>query len=155
MKENSQLLKTISSFLIFILLIQITGCYSFKPILASDPSIYQTDRYHYTIYTKDIVYALENPAISNGILSGKYKVDLHTSYRTNAIRLYLPSDFVVTVDTLNTINIPLDSIAKFKKSEFSVVKTVFISIIVLSSLIIGLSAFDFHIDAFSNLHLPI
>jgi len=147
-------MKATSAFLIFIILIQITGCYSFKPILGSDPSIYKSDKYSYLIYTRDMVYALENPKISNGILSGKYKVDFDKSYRTKTIKIYPPLDFAVKVDTLFMISIPLDSIAKFKKSEFSVVKTIIISAIVITSLIGVLSSFKFQID-FSNFHLSI
>jgi hypothetical protein len=133
MKGNPQLLKAISSFLIFILLIQITGCYSFKPISASDPAIYQTGKYRYTIHTKGTVYALENPVISNEILSGK--AGLSRTYYKNAIEIYPKSGFEIKIDTLNTISIPLESVAKFTKSKFSIVISFVIPAIVVSFLV--------------------
>jgi hypothetical protein len=152
--DSPRLLKITSIFLIFALLIQLTGCYSFKPISGSDPSISQTDKYRYIIYNKGVEYSLENPVISNGILSGKYKVDLKTAYRTKAIRIFPSPDFVITVDTLSAISIPLDSIAKFKKSKFSVVKTIFV--IGIPFWIVSKIKWDWHFETDGHgIHFPI
>jgi hypothetical protein len=142
--ESSQFFKIISVFLIFVLLIQFTGCYSFKPISWSDTSISQTDKYRYIIHTEFKDYALKNPIISNGTLTGNADFEKH-SYRTKAIKLYpKPNYFWITIDTLNTISIPLDSIAKFKKSKFSIIKTIAIPLIPIIIIWIAFSTWELH-----------
>jgi hypothetical protein len=146
MSEFSQLMRITSVFLIFALLIQLTGCYSFKPISESDSSLSQTDKYRYRIHTKDMDFQLEYSMISNGILSGK--VDFHNLSRIDVIKIYPSSDFVIKIDSLNMISIPLDSIAKFEKSKFSVVRTISIpiAILVIFGIVIGNSLKNFHFD---------
>ena len=87
MQDYSNLLKIISVFMIFILLIQLTGCYSYKLISGSDPSLSQTDKYRYTIHTKDMDYPLKNTTISNGTLSGI--VVFGYTYNRDAINVIL------------------------------------------------------------------
>jgi len=64
-------MKTISVSMIFILLIQLSGCYSYKTISSSDLPLPDSGKYPYVIHCQNSKYLLKNALISNGILSGK------------------------------------------------------------------------------------
>jgi hypothetical protein len=121
MKKYSQSQNFISVLMIFILLIQLSGCIGFKNFSRSDFSLPQSSRYHYSIYCQNSNFPLESINISNGILSGK--VDFKHTYRRNAIHLYVSSDKVIKISTENILSIPLESVTTVKKSKFAAGKT--------------------------------
>ena len=129
MKEYSQLQKIFPILMIFILLLQLSGCIGFKNISRYELSASQSSNYHYTIYCQNSKYPIESTIISNGMLSGK--VDFKHSYRRNAIQVYVSSDTVIKINKENILSIPLESVTKVKKSKIAVGRT--ISVVIGSS----------------------
>ena len=132
MKEYSQLQKIFSILLIFILLLQFSGCTGFKIISRNELPTFQSSNYHYTIHSKNSKYPIESTIISNGILSGK--VVLKHSYRRNSIQVYVSSDTVIKINKENILSIPLESVIKVKKSKIAVGRT--ISVVIGSTYIL-------------------
>jgi hypothetical protein len=148
-KSNSKSLEIISTLLIFILLINFSGCYSFKPVSGSYRYILSNSTYHLIIQGKDnYSFLLKSPIVSDNVLSGK--IDFEESYYVrNVIKIYPTKDYIFKIDSLGTFSIPLDRIAKVEKSEFSTVKTVVTGIISFCTLfIIWISSLDFKVIDF-------
>jgi hypothetical protein len=145
LKSNSRSLEIISTLLIFILLINLTGCYSFKPVSGSYRYIFSNSTYHLIIQGKNnYSFLLKSPNISDNVLSGK--VDFEESYIRNVIKIYPTTDYIIRIDSSGTFSIPLDRIAKVRKSEFSTVRTVITGIISFCALFfILLSTADFKV----------
>jgi hypothetical protein len=98
--------------LTFILLIQNSGCNSYRIISSYDlPS---PEKYHYTIYGNSLQYPLENTIISNDSISGT--VNMTRSYKMNSIHIYPVSDSVIKFYSANTLGVAMSSIAKVEKS---------------------------------------
>ena len=111
------------------MLSQFSGCIGFKNISRNELPSFQFSNYHYTINCKNSKYPIESAIISNGILSGK--VDFKHSYRRNSIQVFVSSDTVIKINKENILSIPLESVAKVKKSKFAVGRT--ISVVIGSS----------------------
>jgi hypothetical protein len=118
MKEYLRLQEFFLVLMIFILLIQLSGCLSYRVI--SSYELPNSSKYHYTIYSQNSKFPLENTVISNGILSGK--VGSRHSSRRNSIHIYLTTDTVIKIDTENILSIPLNRIAKVEKAEVLIEK---------------------------------
>ena len=100
---------------LFILLIQNSGCTSYRIISSYDlPS---PEKYHYTIYGHSTRYPLENTIISNDSISGK--VNKKRSYKINSVHVYPVTDSVIKIRPDNILRIPMSSIAKVEKSGSS------------------------------------
>jgi len=110
MKEYSQIQKFVSVLMIFILLIQLSGCASYRVIPNSDLPDYS--RYNHLVLSENAKYPLENVAVSQGLLSGK--VNFNQPDKRNTINVYSSSDSVIKIDTENILSLPLDGIAKVK-----------------------------------------
>lgn len=118
MKHYLHMQKFILVLMILVLLIQLSGCVSYRIIPSSD--LPDPSRYHYTIYIQNLKFPLENAIVSNEILSGK--VNFKHSYRRNVVKVYVSSDSMIKLDTQNTISIPLNRIAKVEKAENGIEK---------------------------------
>ena len=110
MKGYSQLQKFISVLMIFLLLIQLTGCVSYRLIPNSDLPDYS--KHYHVIHSQNSKYPLDNVVISQGLLSGR--VNFSQSDKRNSINVYPLSDSVIKIDTGNILSLPLDGIAKVK-----------------------------------------
>ena len=110
MKPGSQLQKIISILLSFILLIELTGCYSTKIYTASE--INQSD--YYLIHGNMTTYATYNNTISDGILSGK--IDFNTRNLTDSryLHVYLLSDSSLIINN-DRFTLPVNSIKEIKQ----------------------------------------
>ncbi|HEX7494553.1 MAG TPA: hypothetical protein VF346_10050, partial [Bacteroidales bacterium] len=71
MKKYSQIQKIISALMIFLLLIQLSGCYSSKIISSSVLPLPDSIKCSYIIHSQNSKYLLVNTIISNGILCGR------------------------------------------------------------------------------------
>lgn len=118
MKVYSPLEKFISVIMIFTLLIQLSGCVSYRIIPISDLPDYS--KHSHVIHSQNSKFPLENIAISNGILSGT--VNFNQSDKRNTIKVYSLSDSVIKIDTGNILSLPLDGIAKVKVPKVYVPK---------------------------------
>jgi len=125
MKKYSQIQKIISALMIFLLLIQLSGCYSSKIISSSVLPLPDSIKCSYIIHSQNSKYLLENTIISNGILCGR--IDTVGDYRQlgKKIHLYLLSDTVMKINSEKILTIPLDGIAKVKMTKFDVLVTIF------------------------------
>jgi hypothetical protein len=131
MKRHSQLQKIISVFMIFILSIQISGCYSYKVVSGSSLPIPDPGKHHYIIYGKNeitgkkIKYKPDNTMVSNGILSGKINNTVTLFPKGDKIKVYLSSDKELKINAEdNILSVPLDGIVKVKVKSFNKAKTI-------------------------------
>jgi Outer membrane protein beta-barrel domain len=122
MKKYSQIQKIVSVLMIFLLLMQLSGCYSTKIISSSTLPIADSIKCSYTVHCHNSNYMLEKVIISNGILSGK--IDTTGNYYIkNRVHIYLLSDSVMKINTGYILSIPLDGIEKVEKASESFAQT--------------------------------
>jgi len=112
MKEYSQFQKIISVLVIFLLLLQLSGCYSYKIISGSDLPLPNSSKYSYIIHSQNSKYQLKNTIISNGILSGKIDTMEDSRHIGNKIHVYLLSDSLIKINKEKILSLPLDGTAK-------------------------------------------
>ena len=126
-----------SVIMVFVILIQITGCYSKKIIPASD--LFYYPKYHYVIHYQKTSYPLENVNVSEGILSG-YMNLLKDPNSGNQINIFPKSDSLIKIDTSMILRLNLEDISKIERKEISAVKIAGLGILVL--LVIGGISFN-------------
>ena len=124
MKKYSQFMKTISVSMIFILLMQLSGCDSTKIISSSELPLPDSGKYPYIIHCQNSKYLLKNTIISNGILSGKIDSVNDSRQIGKKIHLYLSSDSVMKINKEKILSIPLDGIAKVEIAKVDVIGTI-------------------------------
>jgi hypothetical protein len=110
MKPDTQLQKIISILMAFILMIELTGCYSIRILTASE--INQSD--YYLIHGKESVYLSYNDTISDGILSGKLDFNNKKFNDPRISHIYVSSDSLLTISN-DRISLPVNSIEKIKQ----------------------------------------
>ena len=138
MNRHTQFQKIISFLMIFILLIQLSGCYSYKIISSSDLPHPNSYEYTFIINGQNTRYVLENTVISNGIFSGK--ISSGSQNIKGKINVYLSSDTVMKINPENILSTPLDGIAKVEIKKLETGKTVLLTIagLVLGFITIGM-----------------
>jgi len=150
MKKYFGQLKRISSLLmIFILLIQQSGCVNSKILIAAElPSYYP--KYLFKIHYKKTVYSLDSVSFSNNTLTGKISDEepLQSKY---IVHIYPTSDSVVRIDKAMLLRMPFSGIEKIKSTEAAPGKSAIlvVSSIALIALIVGIISaltMDFDID---------
>ena len=124
MKEYSQLQKIISIFMITILSIQLSGCYSYKIISRSDLPLVNSNKYTYIIHSQNSKFRLEHTIISDGVLSGKIDTANNTRHPGGKIHVWLSSDSVMKINAENTLSTPLYGIAHVEKADFNTLGTI-------------------------------
>jgi len=138
MNRHTQFQKIISFLMIFIVLIQLSGCYSYEIISSSD--LPHPDSYEYTfiINGQNTRYVLENTVISNGIFTGK--ISSGSQNIKGKINAYLSSDTVMKINPENILSAPLDCIAKIEIKKLETGQTVLLTIacLVLGFITIGM-----------------
>jgi hypothetical protein len=112
MKEYSQFQKIISVLVIFLLLMQLSGCYSYKIISSSDLPLSNSSKYSYIIHSQNSICQLKSTIISNGILSGKIDTMEDARHIGNKIHVYLLSDSLIKINTEKILSFPLDGTVK-------------------------------------------
>jgi hypothetical protein len=138
MKPYSQIQKIISVLMIFLLLMQLSGCYSYKIISSSTLPLPDSIKSSYIIHFQNSKYLLEKAIISNGILSGKIDTMGNSHRIINRIHIYLSSDSVMKINTGYILSIPLDGIAKVKKAKFEVGETIILVVVCTSLCTLGI-----------------
>lgn len=112
--------------MILILLIQLSGCNSYKIISSSNLPHPISYEYTFIINGQKTRYVLENTVISNGIFSGK--ISSGSQNIKGEIKVYLSSDTVMKISPENILSTPLDGIAKVKIKKPGTGKTVLLTI---------------------------
>jgi hypothetical protein len=143
MKPNTQLQKIISILMPFILMVEITGCYSTRKLSTNE--ITKSD--YYLIHGKKSTYLSYNDTIYDGKLSGNLDFNKKNFYDPKNIDIYLASDSGLIVNN-DRISFPVNSIKKIQypvpKARWGIyalvgVGTIGISILAIASLINSLS----------------
>jgi hypothetical protein len=118
MKIHLYHIKRVASvFMIFIILIEQSGCTATKIISTADIPI--SSVYKYKIYYRKTAYFLENTVISKDSLSGKIDINYIAKHAKNTVHIYPSSDSLVTVNTNMVISVPLSGISKIQLVEAS------------------------------------
>ncbi|MCU0462305.1 MAG: hypothetical protein MUF36_09880 [Bacteroidales bacterium] len=114
--KYSQFLKILSAFMVFIMLIQIAGCYTMRSITGEIKysDLPDPEKYVYVIHMKTAVLWLENTIVSEDSLSGTIcsKQHLDIDYR---VHIFLSSDSVVRINN-NLFCVNLKDIVKAKQT---------------------------------------
>jgi hypothetical protein len=139
--------KFISLLIIYALLIHSSGCYSTKTISGSDLPLPYSVKYSYIVHTGKQNYRLEKVTIINDTLSGRINSEKSPG-TSDRIRLYLPSDSLLKVDSTDYVRIPLESFLKVEQKELSTSKTIALVILCIPVLIMGIGAIDLAINGF-------
>jgi hypothetical protein len=120
--SHSQLQKNIFAFMIFILLIQLSGCIVTKVIPSSDLPSNESNSYTFISSSGKVNHLLDSITISNGIFFGRIGTGIRPKGKGNNV--YLCSDTVMKVNPENKIlSIPLNSIAVAETTKVSGGKT--------------------------------
>lgn len=147
MKKYSQLLESLSVLLIFILLLQLSGCYSTRVISASDLVIPDSENYSYVIRTRDAKYRLENPSITADTLYARI-TKTESVVRGNKVRMYLSADSLLKFHEGGLVKIPLNKITRAVDAEFSLGQTIFLGVISIPVAIFIAMLIDLAINGF-------
>jgi hypothetical protein len=144
MNKYSGFEKMVSIVMIFIMLIQFSGCVSTKILSKSDLPV--SGIWPYKIRCQKTNFLLKDVEVSNGKLSGKVETTESSRY-ANIVNIYLASDSVVKINEENILTVPLESITRVKLVETSTAKTFFLvtgitAVIVL--LLLNSSFLDFN-----------
>jgi hypothetical protein len=138
--------------MVSILLIQLSGCYSYKTISSSDLPQTNSIKNTYIIHGHNSKYRLENTIISNGILLGQIDTADNTRHLGGKIHVYLLSDSVMKINTGNILSIPLDGIAKVDQAKVNVIGTITLSLGVLI-VVVGGVGLALYLIAMSNMSI--
>jgi hypothetical protein len=126
MKETSQIKKIVSELMIFLLLIQFTGCYSTKIISGSDLPLSDSVKHTYIIHIQNSKFLLDDAIISNGILSGKIDTVNDSRQIGKKIHIFLLSDSVMKINEGMILSVPLDGIKKVEMAKVDVFGTIIV-----------------------------
>lgn len=126
MNRHTQFQKIISFLMIFILLIQLSGCYSYNIISSSDLPHPNSYEYTFIINGQNTRYVLENTVISNSIFLGK--ISSGSQNIKGKINVYLSSDTVMKINPENILSTPLDGIGKVEIKKLETGETVLLTI---------------------------
>lgn len=138
MDKNSQFQKIICVFLIFPILIYLTGCYGPRIVISrTDLPLPDASKYYYVIHTQFSNYLIKNGIISNGILSGKME---NNSSWHNKIHIYLLSDTIMKISPEKIVYIPVDGIWKVVTEKVSIENTFIRTIAIVGGSVIVLTA---------------
>jgi hypothetical protein len=150
MKKYSQIQKIISALMMFLLLIQLSGCYNYKIISSSTLPLADSIKCSYTVHCHNSNYMLEKVIISNGILSGK--IDTMGNYYKNRVHIYLLSDSVMKINTGYILSIPLDGIKKVKIAKLDVVEIVILVGVCTLGILTVVGIVRMNSGSFLNIH---
>jgi hypothetical protein len=125
-----------SLIMIFVLLIQQFGCTSTKVISTNDLKIYP--EYGYKIYYGKKLFALQDPVIANGVLTGKVLIKEPTHMK-KIIQIYPVSDSVISIKS-EVLSLPINKISTLKQVKSAPGKTTALIIGSSLSLIFALAA---------------
>lgn len=111
--------------MICILLIPLSGCFSYRKISVSNlPS---PVNYKYMICYNDTRYLIDNVEVSNDTLSGKINADFYyrkdTTFKRKEVRLYISSDTTFQIFPGIITTIPLTSVQKVTRYKYNPVRT--------------------------------
>jgi hypothetical protein len=133
MNNWPQLRQIISVLMIFMLLLQFTGCYSTRIISTSEFESSDT----YIMHGQKSIYNVSDVVVSNGILSGKLDYSRKTYSKANETNIYLLSDSVLKINN-DRISLPVDGITKIEQKVLDPRKTKNLTTILIVAVSVGL-----------------
>jgi len=141
MNEYSQVQKSISVLMIFILLAYLSGCTSTRIISTSVLPYSNSGKDVYIIHGEKIKFLLSKSTISNGVLSGRINQTYFDNYydRGNKIHLYVSSDSVIKIDNKGEIlSVPLIGVTQVSLQEVHGTFLIILGSAVLLFIIVGI-----------------
>jgi hypothetical protein len=137
MKKRPQVEQIISVLIIFILLLQLSGCYSTRVISLSD--IHASDKYY--VQSKKSTYpVLSNVDISNGVLSGKLDYGKRNYGKEIVNHIFVMSDSLIKINN-DLISIPVNGISKIEQKVPDPAKTLTLTtVIIIGGIAVGVAA---------------
>jgi hypothetical protein len=120
MRTNTQFQKVLAVLLIFIVLLEFTGCYSTRTLTVSEIS--PSDLY--LIHSGNSVFPVYNLVIKEGILTGELVTVANNNTKIIKNHIYLSCDSVVKTEK-NTLSLPALYVTKILKNTAAPTKTVF------------------------------
>ncbi len=122
MKNHSELNRTLSLLLIFVILIQQFGCISTKKIQPADLSIHEENQYK--LRYRFAVYDVKEAQVSNNTLHGKIDLTYKPSQKNNVVYIQPVADSLVKIDSNYYFSLPLTGITKVYTEDKAPEKTV-------------------------------
>jgi hypothetical protein len=121
MKNHLLLNRSISLFLIFVLLIQQYGCISTKNIQPANLSISEENQYK--LRYQIAVYDIKEAQVTNDTLRGKIDLTYKSIQKNNVVYIEPFADSLVKIDTDYYFTLPLSGITKVYKEDKAPGKT--------------------------------
>jgi hypothetical protein len=118
MKTIAQFPKIISVLMIFILMIEFTGCYSTRILTTSEISSSEI----YLIHSNNSTYPVDSVVISEGVLSGKREAGITDKNKKGTNHIYLSSGSGIKIDN-DILSVPVQSITKVEQRTIDPKKT--------------------------------
>jgi len=139
--------RSVSFFLVWILLIEFSGCYSTKILPAK--SLPVPEKKYYYVHSGKSTIVLINVAVSGGVLKGNIDFPGAYPYDSQVVHLYIAPDTTFKIDN-KTARVPVENIVKVETTSYDRKKTntTFMSMtgaiggLLLLVLIIAFSQFD-------------
>jgi len=143
--------RIISVLMIFILLLQQSGCVNTYVITTDNLPAY-SPKFAYEIHCDKKVYIMEKIVVKNDTLSGKIiDPEWEVLSTSNFIHIYPSSDSLVTINKAKVLSIPLSGILKVKSTEKARGKTTIlvlgsVGIAILILIGISISSMEYSLD---------
>ena len=143
--------RIISVLIIFILLLQQSGCVNTYVITTDNLPAY-SPKFAYEIHCDKKVYIMEKIVVKNDTLSGKIiDPEWEVLSTSNFIHIYPSSDSLVTINKAKVLSIPLSGILKVKSTEKARGKTTIlvlgsVGIAILILIGISISSMEYSLD---------
>jgi len=133
MKIPAQLQKIISVLMSFILMIELSGCYTQRILSTSDI----TSGNYFLIHCKEVAYPAYNATITDGILSGSLDFNIKNLTNPKYIHIYLLSDSSFKINN-SQFTLPIISIKEIKQSVRDQKKTRTLTTLLIVAVSVGL-----------------
>jgi hypothetical protein len=150
MGKKAQLKQIISVIMIFMLLIQLTGCYSTRTIAVSD--IKASDKYD--IHSDKTLYpTFSNAVVSDSLLSGKLSLSKRNYGREFITHIYISSDSIIRINNYNDlISIPIYGISKIEHEVYDPMKTRINTSKTIGIILAVIGCVTFAVSGYTNMH---
>lgn len=134
--------------MIFMLLMQFTGCYSTRIIPLSD--IKASDKYD--LHSKNSTYpTFSNAEVTDGILSGKLFLSKRNYGREDITHIYVLSDSVIQINNDN-ISIPTNRITKIEHKIYDPAITTINATKTIGTVLAVIGGVTSAVGAYTNMH---
>jgi hypothetical protein len=148
MKKHSQFQKSLSVLMLFLLLIQFSGCVSSRVLTVNELPV--SSALNYVIRFQTAHYPIDSAVLTNGIFSGKLSSE-NPSHKRGTVNLYLSSDTSLKISSENVLSIPVSAIEKIKEVKPSAGKTLLlVSGLIVALVVVFINTYNLDFNPFPN-----